>query len=103
MRLLYATEFAPTAALLQWHTVGYVPQEIFLTDASVAENIALGIAPAKIDKDRVSLAARMANIDAFIRTELPYGYDTTLGERGVMRSGELCQWLVITSAHYHDA
>lgn len=92
------------ANLRAWQqTVGYVPQEIFLTDASVAENIALGIAPAQIDEDRVTRAARIANIDAFIRAELPYGYDTTVGERGVRLSGGQRQRLGIARALYHDA
>ncbi|MCC5966658.1 MAG: ABC transporter ATP-binding protein [Natronohydrobacter sp.] len=84
-------------------TVGYVPQEIFLTDASVAENIALGIAPEDIDQGRLMRAARIASIDTFIRTELPDGYDTTVGERGVRLSGGQRQRIGIARALYHDA
>lgn len=84
-------------------TVGYVPQDIFLTDASVAENIALGIAPEDIDPDRLTRAARIASIDTFIRTELPEGYDTTVGERGVRLSGGQRQRIGIARALYHDA
>ena len=84
-------------------TVGYVPQDIFLTDASVAENIALGVAPADIDPDRLARAARIASIDSFIRTELPDGYDTTVGERGVRLSGGQRQRIGIARALYHDA
>ena len=92
------------ANLRAWQqTVGYVPQEIFLTDASVAENIALGIGPNQIDMDRVTRAARIASIDAFIRDDLPMGYDTTVGERGVRLSGGQRQRIGIARALYHDA
>lgn len=84
-------------------TVGYVPQEIFLTDASVAENIALGMAPEEIDLDHVTRAARIASIDAFISTELPEGYATTVGERGVRLSGGQRQRIGIARALYHEA
>jgi len=84
-------------------TVGYVPQEIFLTDANVAENIALGIPPDQIDMDRVTRAARIARVDAFICEDLPMGYDTTVGERGVRLSGGQRQRIGIARALYHDA
>lgn len=84
-------------------TVGYVPQDIFLTDSSVAENIALGIAPGQIDMDRVIRAARIARIDEFIRTELHQGYETPVGERGVRLSGGQRQRIGIARALYHDA
>ncbi|MEA3642080.1 MAG: ABC transporter ATP-binding protein [Lamprobacter sp.] len=54
-------------------SVGYVPQDIFLTDASVTENIALGVPPQDIDSAQVIRAAGIANIDRFIREELPQG------------------------------
>ena len=84
-------------------TVGYVPQEIFLTDASVAENIALGIEPEQINMDRIIRAARIANIDSFIHRDLPLGYDTIVGERGVRLSGGQRQRIGIARALYHDA
>ncbi|MEW5425231.1 ABC transporter ATP-binding protein [Amorphus sp. 3PC139-8] len=84
-------------------TVGYVPQDIFLTDASVAENIALGVSPAEIDLDRVRRAARIAHIDAFVMSELAEGYDTLVGERGVRLSGGQRQRIGIARALYHDA
>ncbi len=84
-------------------SVGYVPQDIFLTDASVAENIALGIAQDEIDAARVTRAARIASIDRFIREELPEGYDTKVGERGVRLSGGQRQRIGIARALYHDA
>jgi ABC-type multidrug transport system fused ATPase/permease subunit len=83
--------------------VGYVPQNIFLTDASVAENIALGVPKKKIDERRVAEAARIAQLDNFIRTELPDGYATPIGERGVRLSGGQRQRIGIARALYHDA
>lgn len=83
--------------------VGYVPQDIFLTDASVAENIALGIEPKDIDHERVRRAAKIARIDEFIDQELPEGYATHVGERGVRLSGGQRQRIGIARALYHDA
>ncbi len=84
-------------------TLGYVPQDIFLTDASVAENIALGLAPNEIDPECVRRAARIAQIDRFITEELPQGYETLVGERGVRLSGGQRQRVGIARALYHDA
>ena len=84
-------------------SVGYVPQDIFLTDASVTENIALGVPLDQIDVERVHRAARIASLDAFVRTELPEGYDTAVGERGVRLSGGQRQRIGIARAMYHDA
>ena len=84
-------------------SVGYVPQDIFLTDAPVAENIALGFTSAEIDTERLHRAARIARIDQFIREELPQGYQTHVGERGVRLSGGQRQRIGIARALYHDA
>jgi ABC-type multidrug transport system fused ATPase/permease subunit len=84
-------------------SVGYVPQDIFLTDAPVAENIALGLSPGEIDTDRLHSAARIARIHQFITEDLPDGYQTTVGERGVRLSGGQRQRIGIARALYHDA
>jgi ATP-binding cassette, subfamily B, bacterial PglK len=84
-------------------SVGYVPQDIFLTDAPVAENIALGVPPNEIDARRVEKAARIARIDSFVREELQEGYQTYIGERGVRLSGGQRQRIGIARAMYHDA
>lgn len=92
------------ANLRAWqHSVGYVPQDIFLFDSSIAENIALGIPANKIDQDRVEKASRTAQLDHFIRSELPHGYRTYVGERGVRLSGGQRQRIGIARALYHDA
>jgi|TARA_R100001377_G_scaffold22165_3_gene11849 ABC-type bacteriocin/lantibiotic exporter with double-glycine peptidase domain len=84
-------------------SVGYVPQDIFLTDASVAENIALGTPLDEIDQSRVENAARIAQLDKFIQSELPEGYNALIGERGVRLSGGQRQRIGIARALYHDA
>lgn len=84
-------------------SVGYVPQEIYLLDASVAENIAFGIRPGKIDRAQVEKAAQMAQLDEFVRTDLQQGYDTPIGERGLRLSGGQRQRIGIARALYRDA
>ena len=86
-----------------WQTnLGYVPQDIFLLDASVAENIALGLAPAEIDMTQVREAARMAQIRDFVETQMPQGFDTPVGERGVRLSGGQRQRIGIARALYRN-
>lgn len=68
-------------------SVGYVPQNIFLTDASISQNIALGVLANEIDMDRVHRSAEIAQLDGFICQDLSEGYDTEIGERGVRLSG----------------
>jgi ABC-type multidrug transport system fused ATPase/permease subunit len=82
--------------------IGYVPQDIFLVDASLLANIALGIAKDDIDHARVRECARQAQIDRFIEDELPLGYETEVGERGVRLSGGQRQRIGIARALYHD-
>lgn len=90
--------------LRRWQkSVGYVPQDIFLGDSSILENIALGTHSEDIDVERVHAAARAAQIDTFIREELPEGYDTFVGERGVRLSGGQRQRVGIARALYHHA
>jgi ABC-type multidrug transport system fused ATPase/permease subunit len=84
-------------------TVGYVPQDIFLMDSSLSENIALGLRPDEIDEGKVERAARIAQIHDFAMTELPDGYATLIGERGVRLSGGQRQRIGIARALYHDA
>lgn len=91
------------ATLDGWHaTVGYVPQDIFLSDATVARNIAMGVPPAEITMERVERAARIARIHDHVVGALPDGYQTAIGERGVRLSGGQRQRLGIARALYHD-
>jgi len=81
--------------------IGYVPQNIYLADASVAENIAFGVEPSKIDYDQVKKAAMVANLDNFIEEDMPDGYKSEVGERGVRLSGGQRQRIGIARAMYH--
>jgi ABC-type multidrug transport system fused ATPase/permease subunit len=83
-------------------TIGYVPQHIFLADDTVAANIAFGVPPHKIDMRTVKDAARYAELHAFVTEELPQGYETAIGERGVRLSGGQRQRVAIARALYHD-
>lgn len=89
--------------LRQWQaSLGYVPQDIFLVDATVAENIALGIPKTKIDHQKVEECAHMAQVHEFILNQMPQQYDTEVGERGVRLSGGQRQRIGIARALYHD-
>jgi ABC-type multidrug transport system fused ATPase/permease subunit len=81
--------------------IGYVPQQIYLADDSVAANIAFGIKPGHIDQVAVERAAKIANLHEFVISDLPQGYDTTVGERGVRLSGGQRQRIGIARALYH--
>ena len=90
-------------ALPRWQKqIGYVPQTIFLTDDTIARNIAFGLPDSRIDMDAVAKAARMAQVHEFIEQDLPAGYETVVGERGVRLSGGQRQRLGIARALYHD-
>jgi len=82
--------------------VGYVPQHIYLADKTVAENIAFGVTPDKIDIQAVKFAAQQAQIDDFITQNLSHGYNTMVGERGVMLSGGQRQRIGIARALYKN-
>ena len=82
--------------------VAHVPQSIFLSDASIAENIAFGIPADKIDFDRVRKAAQQAQIADFIESRVE-GYSAVVGERGVRLSGGQRQRIGIARALYKQA
>jgi ABC-type bacteriocin/lantibiotic exporter with double-glycine peptidase domain len=84
------------------NNLGYVPQEIYLTDDSIAANIAFGIPSEDRWGEAIERAARIANMHDFIVDELPNGYDTVVGERGVRLSGGQRQRIGIARALYHD-
>jgi ABC-type bacteriocin/lantibiotic exporter with double-glycine peptidase domain len=83
-------------------SIGYVPQRIFLSDNSVAANIAFGIDPKDINQDAVEHASKIANLHEFIINELPLQYQTTVGENGVRLSGGQRQRIGIARALYHN-
>jgi ABC-type multidrug transport system fused ATPase/permease subunit len=86
-----------------WHArIAYVPQSIFLLDASIAENIAFGILQNAIDWRRMVQAARLAQLEDFIAS-LPEGYEHRVGERGIRLSGGQRQRIGIARALYKEA
>jgi len=82
-------------------TIGYVPQEIFLIDDTIARNIALGVPDNEIDDARLQEVCSIAQILDFIKTELRDGFQTIVGERGVRLSGGQRQRLGLARALYH--
>jgi len=82
--------------------IGYVPQQIMLLDDTVVRNIAFGIPNEEVDLEAVMTAARLAHLHDFIMAELPQGYDTVVGERGLRLSGGQRQRIGIARALYHD-
>ena len=82
--------------------ISHVPQTIYLSDSSVAENIALGIPKHKIDMEKVRVAASQAQISDFIES-CQYGYDSFVGERGFRISGGQRQRIGIARALYRES
>lgn len=80
-------------------SIAHVPQSIFLADATIAGNIALGCPQEEIDRERLVEAARLAQLDAFV-SSLPEAYETVVGERGIRLSGGQRQRLGIARAIY---
>jgi len=82
--------------------IGYVPQNIFLADNTIAANIAFGIEEKYIDQKIIERVAKTANINKLIEEELPQKYLTRVGERGVRLSGGQIQRIGIARALYND-
>ncbi|HEU4781536.1 MAG TPA: ABC transporter ATP-binding protein [Steroidobacteraceae bacterium] len=82
-------------------TLGYVPQQVFLLDATVRENIAFGIRPEAVDDTRLRDAARLSGAQEFI-DGLAQGFDERLGEHGARLSGGQRQLIGIARALYRD-
>jgi ATP-binding cassette subfamily B protein len=81
--------------------ISHVPQKIFLSDASFAENIAFGKPLDKIDLNRVKLASIKSQIHEFI-VKSKKGYNEKVGERGIRLSGGQIQRLGLARALYKD-
>ncbi len=91
------------AQLPAWQkNLGFVPQAIFLSDASFLENVAFGLPKKAIDRLGVQRAIELAHLDELIST-LPQGLDTRIGERGVQLSGGQRQRIGIARALYQNA
>lgn len=83
-------------------TLGFVPQSIFLSEGTIAENIAFGLPVADIDLKQVNKALKLASLTELV-AQLPDGVNTKVGERGVQLSGGQRQRIGIARALYHEA
>lgn len=81
--------------------IGYIPQSIFMIDASIRKNVAFGYADEEIDDKKVWEALAEAQLDEFVRG-LPEGLDTSIGERGIRISGGQRQRIGIARALFED-
>lgn len=89
--------------LRSWQShIAHVPQNVFLSDSTIAENIAFGVPLSKIDFNRVRIAANKAQIADTIEN-WDKQYDTFVGERGVRLSGGQRQRIAIARAFYKNA
>lgn len=86
-----------------WHKIiGYVPQDVFVADATILENVSLGMEKSKIDRNKAMKVLEYASLKEFVDS-LPEGLDTKLGESGCKMSGGQRQRLGIARALYKDA
>ena len=83
------------------NSIGYVPQNIFLSDDTVLANIAFGIEKNEINQNSVESAAKIASLHEFVVNELPEKYQTYIGEKGIRLSGGQRQRIGIARALYH--
>ena len=94
-------ELTPARASAWRAGIGYVPQDVYMTEDSVRKNIAFGVDEDQIDDIRVRQAATEARIHEFVEG-LSEGYDTVVGERGLAISGGQRQRVGIARALYRD-
>ena len=88
--------------LCEWHNcLGYIPQTIYLTDDTLKNNIAFGIAPEEINEEQLWNALEMAQLKEFVET-LPDGLETRVGEGGMRLSGGQRQRIGIARALYNN-
>jgi ATP-binding cassette subfamily B protein len=91
------------ANLATWQSaIAYVPQQVFLFDATLAENIAFAIPAGEIDRERLEAAVRLARLTDFVAS-LAGGYEERVGDRGCRLSGGQRQRLAIARALYRGA
>lgn len=82
-----------------WHILGYVKQDVFILNTTLAENIALGISLEEIDKEKMARAVRLSSLTDLV-AQLPDGLNTVLSERGNNLSGGQKQRIAIARAIY---
>lgn len=84
------------------NTIGFVAQSIFLSEGTIAENVAFGVPDDQINLNQVEQALKLAHLTELVR-DLEDGIHTKVGERGVMLSGGQRQRIGIARALYHRA
>lgn len=82
--------------------IGFVPQSIFLSEGSIAENIAFGLNKKDIDIEKVQQAVKYSHLESLVNS-LPQGLNTKVGERGIQLSGGQRQRIGIARALYNQA
>ena len=89
--------------LLSWRaSITHVPQNVYLIDATIAENIAFGVRCNDINFSRVTESAKKAQSSDFIE-DLPLGYNTVVGENGIRLSGGQRQRIALARAFYKQS
>ncbi len=83
-------------------SIGYVPQHIYLSDDTIAANIAFGLDSKDIDHQLVERSSKIADLHQFVINDLPNQYQTVIGERGVRLSGGQRQRIGIARALYRN-
>jgi ATP-binding cassette subfamily C protein len=85
-----------------WRTqIGYVPQQIYLTDDTMRRNVALGLDDSEIDDERIETVLRFVQLQKLV-SDLPNGLETLVGEAGSRLSGGERQRVAIARALYRD-
>ena len=79
--------------------IGYVPQKVYITNNSIKSNIALGLDETEIDFNRLKIVTEQCELTKLI-SKLPEGFDTNLGDRGIVISGGELQRIGIARALY---
>jgi ATP-binding cassette subfamily C protein len=88
--------------LLHWQRmIGYIPQNIYLSDDTIRRNVAFGLKNEEIDEEQVWSVLISAQLEKFVNS-LPKGLDTFIGERGVRLSGGQRQRIGIARSLYHN-
>lgn len=82
--------------------IGYVPQNIFIKDGNITENIAFGLLLDQVDEEKLSNAIELSQLQEWVDT-LPNGLMTELGEKGIQMSGGQRQRIGIARALYENA
>lgn len=101
--LIFDGEILSGANINSWQScISHVPQNIYLADTSIEQNIAFGVEKSEIDSERVLQACEIAQLSQTI-LNLPQKYQTRIGENGVMLSGGQRQRLGIARALYRKS